>query len=171
MSRPSFRIAVTSGEPAGIGPDIISGIDANSFAARLVILGDRELIESRCKTQVANREFVEYLPDRNPPDSGALEILHIPLAQPCITGAPNTANAGYVLEMLKRACQISEPFRSQFGWHIVEVIDRRTVDETEESKRRKIESQLLQQKQREAFDIWTRRLRDEAYVVFPDVQA
>jgi peptidyl-prolyl cis-trans isomerase SurA len=66
--------------------------------------------------------------------------------------------------------QISEPFRSQFGWHIVEVTDRRTVDETEESKRRKIESQLLQQKQREAFDIWRRRLRDEAYVVFPDVQ-
>ena len=66
--------------------------------------------------------------------------------------------------------QISEPFRTQFGWHIVEVTDRRTVDETEESKRRKIESQLLQQKQSEAFDIWRQRLRDEAYVVFPDVQ-
>jgi len=71
---------------------------------------------------------------------------------------------------LLRPGQISEPFRSQFGWHIVEVTDRRTVDETEESKRRKIESQLLQQKQREAFDIWRRQLRDEAYVVFPDVQ-
>jgi peptidyl-prolyl cis-trans isomerase SurA len=66
--------------------------------------------------------------------------------------------------------KISQPFRSQFGWHIVEVTDRRTVDETEESKRRKIESQLLQQKQREAFDIWKQRLRDEAYVVFPDAQ-
>jgi peptidyl-prolyl cis-trans isomerase SurA len=66
--------------------------------------------------------------------------------------------------------QISEPFRSQFGWHIVEVTGRRTVDETEESKRRKIESQLLQQKQRESYDIWKRRLRDEAYVVFPDAK-
>lgn len=66
--------------------------------------------------------------------------------------------------------QISAPFRSQFGWHIVEVTGRRTVDETEESKRKKIESQLLQQKQSEAFDIWKRRLRDEAYVVFPNVQ-
>ena len=66
--------------------------------------------------------------------------------------------------------QISQPFRSQFGWHIVEVTDRRTVDETEESKRQKIESQLLQQKQAEAFDIWKQRLRDEAYVVFPDAQ-
>jgi len=69
-----------------------------------------------------------------------------------------------------RPDQISEPFRSQFGWHIMEVTGRRTVDETEESKRRKIESQLLQQKQREAFDLWRRRLRDEAYVVFSDVQ-
>jgi peptidyl-prolyl cis-trans isomerase SurA len=66
--------------------------------------------------------------------------------------------------------QISEPFRSQFGWHIVEMTGRRTVDETEESKRRKIESQLLQQKQRESYDIWKRRLRDEAYVVFPDAK-
>ena len=71
---------------------------------------------------------------------------------------------------LLRPGEISEPFRSQFGWHIVEVTGRRTVDETKETKRRKIESQLLQRKQREAFDIWTRRLRDEAYVVFPDAQ-
>ena len=104
MSRPSFKIAITSGEPAGIGPDIISGIDAGTFAARLVILGDRELIESRYRAQVASREFVEYHPDRDPPDSGALEILHIPLAEPCKAGTPSTANAGYVLDMLKRAC-------------------------------------------------------------------
>ncbi len=66
--------------------------------------------------------------------------------------------------------EISLPFRSQFGWHIVEVTGRRTVDETEESKRRKIESQLLRQKQRESYDIWKRRLRDEAYVVFADAK-
>jgi peptidyl-prolyl cis-trans isomerase SurA len=64
--------------------------------------------------------------------------------------------------------ELSEPFRSQFGWHLVEVTGRRTVDETAENKRRKIYSQLLQQKQREVFDLWKRRLRDEAYVVFPD---
>jgi len=63
--------------------------------------------------------------------------------------------------------EISEPFRTRFGWHLVEVTDRRTIDETEQNKRQKIYSQLLQQKQREVFDLWKRRLRDSAYVVFP----
>jgi peptidyl-prolyl cis-trans isomerase SurA len=65
---------------------------------------------------------------------------------------------------------VSEPFRSRFGWHIVEVTGRRTVDETAESKRKKVEMQLLQQKQQEAFDIWKQRLRDEAYIVYLDDQ-
>ena len=64
--------------------------------------------------------------------------------------------------------EISEPFSSRFGWHIVEVTGRRTVDETEKNRRNKIYSQLLEQKQREVFDLWKRRLRDEAYVVYVD---
>ena len=63
--------------------------------------------------------------------------------------------------------EISQPTRSQFGWHLIEVTGRREVDETEQNKRRKIYTQLLEQKQREVFDLWKRRLRDEAYVVFP----
>jgi peptidyl-prolyl cis-trans isomerase SurA len=63
--------------------------------------------------------------------------------------------------------EVSQPVRSQFGWHLIQVTGRRTVDETELNKRNRIYSQLLQQKQREVFDLWKRRLRDEAYVVFP----
>ena len=101
---PSPCLAITSGEPAGIGPDIIASIDASAFAARLVIIGDRELIESRCKALNPSLDFVEYHPDHNPTKSGQLEILHIPLSEPCEAGVLNKANAGYVLEILKRAC-------------------------------------------------------------------
>lgn len=63
--------------------------------------------------------------------------------------------------------ELGYPIRSEFGWHLIEVTGRQTVDETEQNKRDKIYSQLLRQKQREVFDLWKRRLRDEAYVVFP----
>ena len=61
--------------------------------------------------------------------------------------------------------EISQPVRTQYGWHLIQLTGRRTVDETEQNKRNTIHSQLLQQKQREVFDLWKRRLR---YVVFPD---
>lgn len=61
--------------------------------------------------------------------------------------------------------EISEPFKSSFGWHIVEVTGHRMLDETVEVKRNKIREQLLLQKQREVFEIWQQRLRDEAYVI------
>lgn len=64
--------------------------------------------------------------------------------------------------------ELSLPFRTQFGWHLVEVTDRRTVDQTAQTRRNQIYAQLLEQKQREAFDLWKQRLRDEAFVVFPD---
>ncbi len=63
---------------------------------------------------------------------------------------------------------VSEPFQSQFGWHILEVTDRRTVDETEQSKREAIRSQLLREKQTEVFNLWKRQLRDQAFIVYPD---
>ncbi len=64
--------------------------------------------------------------------------------------------------------ELSEPFRSQFGWHLLEVTGKRSVDETEQTRRENIHAQLLRQKQREVFSLWKRQLRDEAYIVFPD---
>ncbi|MFT7673857.1 MAG: peptidyl-prolyl cis-trans isomerase SurA, partial [Gammaproteobacteria bacterium] len=72
-----------------------------------------------------------------------------------------------VMERLKIG-DISEPFQSQFGFHILEVTAHRTVDETDESRRENIRRQLLGQKMQEAFETWQRRLRDEAYILYPE---
>ncbi len=64
--------------------------------------------------------------------------------------------------------EVSEVFRSPYGWHIVQVLERRTVDETEESKRNTIRSQLQEQKKKEVLDLWQRRLRDQAFVKLVD---
>tara|TARA_B110000879_G_C11119729_1_gene491214 strand:- start:282 stop:1595 length:1314 start_codon:yes stop_codon:yes gene_type:complete len=64
--------------------------------------------------------------------------------------------------------EISKPFKSLFGWHIVEVTGHRTLNETAEVKLNKVREQLLRQKQGEAFQIWQQRLRAEAYVIISD---
>lgn len=62
--------------------------------------------------------------------------------------------------------ELSRPFRTQFGWHIAQVLDRRTRDVTEESRRAQVRGTIHQRKAAEEYDTWLRRLRAEAYVEF-----
>ena len=98
-------IAITSGEPAGIGPDIIAQISSAKFNARLVIIGDRDLIQQRASQIGFAHQYIDYQPEQTEANTGAIELLHIPLAVPCEAGALNKLNAGYVLETLERACR------------------------------------------------------------------
>ncbi|AJP49346.1 4-hydroxythreonine-4-phosphate dehydrogenase [Rugosibacter aromaticivorans] len=89
VSKTSNPIVVTSGEPAGIGPELCLQLASRAWPVPLVVLGDRDLLVSRARILGL--------------DMGALDILHLPLAAPAIAGQPNAANANYVLQMLDRA--------------------------------------------------------------------
>jgi peptidyl-prolyl cis-trans isomerase SurA len=60
--------------------------------------------------------------------------------------------------------EISEPVRSPFGWHIIQVIDRRKQDMTKEAARLKARQEIRARKSDEAYEDWVRELRDRAYV-------
>lgn len=60
--------------------------------------------------------------------------------------------------------EVSQPVRSQFGWHILEVLERREKDMTEEMRRGQIQEFLHGRKYQEELDAWLRKIRDEAFV-------
>jgi 4-hydroxythreonine-4-phosphate dehydrogenase len=90
-------IVVTSGEPAGIGPDICLALAGADLPAHVTVLGDRDLLQARARQLGVVME--------------GLDIRHVPLRAPCQSGVLDAANATYVLAMLDMAvagCQSGE---------------------------------------------------------------
>ena len=96
------RIAVTSGEPAGIGPELCLRLPERDWAVTPVVLGDRELLAARARALGLAVVLRDFAPE-NPVDRRCLDVLHIPLARPSQAGQLDTANGRHVLELLDRA--------------------------------------------------------------------
>ena len=62
--------------------------------------------------------------------------------------------------------EISEPFKSEFGWHIVEVLERRVHDTTEDVKRQQAMMAIRDSKVAEETELWLRQMRDESFVEY-----
>jgi 4-hydroxythreonine-4-phosphate dehydrogenase len=105
---PAPLIVVSSGEPAGIGPDICLALATRPYAARLAVLGDPALLAARAQ---ALRLGVSLLPRPNPAAveahrQGTLQVLPIALRAAVTPGHLDTANAAYVLEMLRYGTEL-----------------------------------------------------------------
>lgn len=95
-------IAVTSGEPAGVGPELCLALAGRFPQARLVILADRELLAARAAAIGQAVPLVDYRPEQAPL-ADTLEVLSLPLAVPSQPGKLDPANGPYVLSLLDRA--------------------------------------------------------------------
>lgn len=102
-SRP--LIAVTCGEPAGIGPELCLRLPEHFGAeapSRLVVLGDRALLAERARQLGLNVAVRDWAPEQ-PSLPDTLDVLHCPLAAPATPGRLDPANARHVLGLLDRA--------------------------------------------------------------------
>ena len=98
------RIALTSGEPAGIGPDLCLAIAAREFDCDLLCLGDRELLTERARTLGLKVELRPYDRGARRHVPGTLAVEHHPLRAAAAAGRLDARNSPSVLELLARAC-------------------------------------------------------------------
>ncbi|MDA0189781.1 MAG: 4-hydroxythreonine-4-phosphate dehydrogenase PdxA [Proteobacteria bacterium] len=95
-------IAVTAGEPAGIGPELCLRLAGRAFAGHPVVLGDRDLLAQRAAALGLPVTLRDWTPEVVA-QAGTLDVLHLPLASPAQAGRLDAANAGQVLRLLDRA--------------------------------------------------------------------
>jgi 4-hydroxythreonine-4-phosphate dehydrogenase len=104
VSSDSPVVVVSSGEPAGIGPDICLALAPRAIAARVAVLGDPSLLAARARAlgaRVTLRECATVA-EVGPHVVGTLQVIPIALRAPVVGGRLDVANAPYVLDMLRR---------------------------------------------------------------------
>ena len=102
----SVRLAITSGEPSGIGPDLLLALSADpAFVppAELVVLGDRAVFAARADALGLPFDWPEATPDRHAAPVPGFCFRHLPAAAPVTPGRLDPANARHVLDLLDHA--------------------------------------------------------------------
>lgn len=100
MGPDTSLVALTAGEPAGIGPDLCAMLAARPLPGRVVILGDRDVIAARAAARHLPFDPPAY---RDRASAPALSILHVPCPAPVVAGKLDVRNARQVIALLDRA--------------------------------------------------------------------
>lgn len=94
---------ITSGEPAGIGPDICLSLADRIDERPLVVLADIDLLRTRAQQLNKQIRLIEYTGQQRSSGLAELYVEHVALAEPVVLGQLNSNNAAYVLEQLHRS--------------------------------------------------------------------
>lgn len=97
-------IAVTAGEPAGIGPDLCVALARRRVPARIVVIADRGLLQTRARQLRVSLRMEDFSGhEKTVGRAGTLLVRHVPLAAPAVAGRLDPANGPYVLRTLEVA--------------------------------------------------------------------
>ena len=101
------RFVITSGEPAGVGPDLVLALSQQAWSQQLVIIGNEALLKERAEQLNLPIQIRPYDPSQpaQPSQAGELTLLDLPLNAPVTAGHLNVQNADYVIQMLHRAIE------------------------------------------------------------------
>ena len=102
------KLILTTGEPAGVGPDLVLAAAQEPWNAHMIAVGDEQLLAARAEALGQKIELTPYsATDPNAPHQpGCLPLVHIPLKSRCTPGTTNPANASYVLAQLDLAVSL-----------------------------------------------------------------
>ncbi|MAD15106.1 MAG: 4-hydroxythreonine-4-phosphate dehydrogenase PdxA [Alteromonadaceae bacterium] len=104
----TIKLAITPGEPAGVGPDLIITLAQQQWQAMLVVFANAALMRTRANALNTPLTLLSYdasCTDIQP--AGSLYIVDIPLQDEVIAGQLNPTNSQYVLDTLHQACQMN----------------------------------------------------------------
>ena len=107
------RLVITTGEPAGIGPDVVLMAAITEWTGHIVAVGDIALLEARARALALDITLTPYSSTETakPHQPGRLSVIDLPLTTDCHAGQPDQLNASYVLAQLELAvslCRASE---------------------------------------------------------------
>lgn len=107
MTKPLHRIAITPGEPAGIGPDIVIQLAQQSHPVELIVIADPDLLQQRAAQLQLPLKIIDYDPytPAQIQPAGSVVVYPQKLNTVCIPGQLNPANSAYVLTTLEIATQ------------------------------------------------------------------